>query len=306
MAGWYYRKRSFLSGNENVGPVGGEEFQLLIDEGTVTPATLIAHDKHTKGQWVAMSTIPAAVKRYEAGEQRRRDEQLAREQATAAEREQKQAAKEQAKMDQAAARASAPYARFLSDGQDESVLSKTYDRIAELMTTGETIDYIAVAMHVPGFKSPDCIVATSRRLMIVRQKILGRLEFEDYLWLHLRDAKLKEGVLAAELSFQSTDGVVHKVDYLPKAQARKVYRCCQEREEAAFEERRARVLEEKRAAAGHVNVHASLPPTAAAAPVAADANDPMQKLAKLKQMLDAGLIERDEYDATKRKILESM
>ena len=40
---------------------------------------------------------------------------------------------------------------------------------------------------------------------------------------------------------------------------------------------------------------------------AADSHDdPVAKLTKLKQMLDAGLIEQSEYDATKARILENM
>ncbi len=38
----------------------------------------------------------------------------------------------------------------------------------------------------------------------------------------------------------------------------------------------------------------------------ADVNDPVEKLAKLKKMLDAGLIEQGEYDENKKRILESM
>jgi hypothetical protein len=41
-------------------------------------------------------------------------------------------------------------------------------------------------------------------------------------------------------------------------------------------------------------------------PPAADADDPMAKLSKLKQMLDTGLIEQEEYDATKQRILAQM
>ena len=36
------------------------------------------------------------------------------------------------------------------------------------------------------------------------------------------------------------------------------------------------------------------------------AEDPFEKLAKLKKMLDAGLIEQEEYDAVKKNILANM
>jgi membrane protease subunit (stomatin/prohibitin family) len=45
------------------------------------------------------------------------------------------------------------------------------------------------------------------------------------------------------------------------------------------------------------------PPPAAAAPAAPAAEDPVAKLAKFKQMLDAGLITQADYDAAKNKVL---
>jgi len=49
---------------------------------------------------------------------------------------------------------------------------------------------------------------------------------------------------------------------------------------------------------------AAPPPAAPAAPAAAPAeDDPVQRLTKLKEMLDAGLITQDDYDAAKNKVL---
>jgi len=45
------------------------------------------------------------------------------------------------------------------------------------------------------------------------------------------------------------------------------------------------------------------PPAAAAAPAAPASEDPVAKLAKFKQMLDAGLITQADYDAAKNKVL---
>jgi hypothetical protein len=144
--------------------------------------------------------------------------------------------------------------------------------------------------------------------MVVRQKLLGRMDFQDFLWVDLRDAKLKEGVLSAKVSFHTTGGQLVEVDYLPKVQARKVYTFCQQQEEGARELRRERQLEDKRAAANNVNVtteQQAAPPTPATSPTPA-ADDPVQKLSKLKQMVDAGLIEQDEYNTAKARILDAM
>ena len=60
-------------------------------------------------------------------------------------------------------------------------------------------------------------------------------------------------------------------------------------------------MEEKRAAAGSVVIQSPMH----SAP-ALQAEDPMQVLATLKRMLDAGLIEQSEYDAKKTEVLSRM
>ncbi len=165
---------------------------------------------------------------------------------------------------------------------------------------------MAVAKHLPGFQSPDCAVATNRRFMVVRQKMLGRMSFDDYLWEDLFNAKLNQGMMFSTLSFQTAGGAIHKVEYLPKVQAKKLYSICQRHEENAREVRRQKELEARRASAGGINF---APPPAAAAPLpvaAAAAVDPVEKLASLKKMLDAGLIEQHEFDAKKAEVLAEM
>ena len=92
------------------------------------------------------------------------------------------------------------------------------------------------------------------------------------------------------------------VDYLPKKQAREIYRFAQEKEELALEEGRQRHLEEKRAGAGGTTVAVNNAPL----PTAAALSDPVAKLTQLKQMLDASLITQADYDATKANILAAM
>jgi membrane protease subunit (stomatin/prohibitin family) len=48
---------------------------------------------------------------------------------------------------------------------------------------------------------------------------------------------------------------------------------------------------------------AAAPAPAPAAPAAPAAEDPMAQLTKFKEMLDAGLITQEDYDAAKNKVL---
>jgi hypothetical protein len=74
-------------------------------------------------------------------------------------------------------------------------------------------------------------------------------------------------------------------------------------EESKKEERRQRDLEDKRAAAGGgIVINTGATAAAPAAPV----EDPMEKLTKLKSMLDMGILTQEEFDAKKADILSKM
>lgn len=132
----------------------------------------------------------------------------------------------------------------------------------QILTTGEEVSYIAVQKRPMVNVAPECVVLTSKRFILYMPKLLGGANFEDYIWRDLRDARLQEGFMGATLTMQTMGGKVIAVEYLPKAQARRLYAVAQEMEERVCEERRSRELEDKRAAAGGVILHgATLPPT---------------------------------------------
>jgi hypothetical protein len=303
MSGWYYRQSGMLE-DINVGPFADNMLLQLAFEGKIAAATLVVHPTHTKGQWVALEQIPAAKSKLSEGDQHRAATKVLQQQAKEKRRVDTRAASDEERQrvlrEASEKRANSPIAAFLLDGQPEVTIGKIYERVRQILTPEEQIEYMAVQAK-PLMISPDCAVITNRRFIVFHQKMLGRADFEDHLWMYLGDAKINEGILYAELSFKTTTGHTFSIDYLPKAQARRIYRIAQQREELAIETRRNRKMEESRAGASNIVVNAATPP--AVAPLS---DDPMAKLQKLKAMLDAGLIEKDEYDATKSRILASM
>jgi len=168
----------------------------------------------------------------------------------------------------------------------------------------EELLYIAI-QNKPIVKiAPDCIVLTNKRFIIYKPTVLGRVSFEDYVWRELRDAKLKEGIMGATISVLTVSGTHLAIDYLPKPQARQIYRLAQEQEEKALEERRQRSLEASRAAAGGVVVQSAVGGTAP--PPTTQTDDPVATLQKLKTMLDAELITAEEYEKKKLEIVAQM
>lgn len=192
---------------------------------------------------------------------------------------------------------------LITEEQDPAAVQAVCSRVQQILTSGETILYVAVQKKPVVNVSPECIVLTNRRFIVYRPSLLGRVTFEDQMWLDLQGATLKENIVGATFTMQTVGGRVLTIDHLPKAQARRLYAFAHEMEERVREARRARDLEEKRAAAGGIVVSSG---------PAADANggarheDVVQRLKSLKQMLDAGLISAGEYEAKRAEIVSRM
>lgn len=197
--------------------------------------------------------------------------------------------------------------QFLNEEQNPEAVKKVHARVSEILTKGEEIQYIAIQKKPAVNITPDSVVLTNKRFIIYRPKLLGRVDFEDYIWRDLRDARMKEGLLGATLTMQTVGGKKLSMDYLPKAQARRLYSLAQEMEEEVREERRRREMEEKRAAAGGVYLQGAPVAQQPAPQTAAPAQlTPMEKLQQLKQMLDAGLITQEQYETKSQEILAQM
>lgn len=194
---------------------------------------------------------------------------------------------------------------LVSEEQDPKVIEKVLPKVQEYCTSNEEVQYIAVQKKTIGINfSPDCIALTNKRIILIRPKSFGlSLDFKDFSWMNVADVHMKEGVFAATITIKTVSGQTDSMEDIPKAQARRLYRFAQEMEENKKEERRQRDLEDKRAqAGGGITIN-----TPSAQPVAAtQVEDPMEKLTKLKSMLDMGILTQAEFDAKKADILSKM
>lgn len=190
-----------------------------------------------------------------------------------------------------------------NEEQDPAVVQTVLERVQQIMTSGESVLYVAVQKGPFVNVSPDCAVLTNRRCIFYRPKLLGRVTFEDHGWRDLRDAKLQEKVFGSTFTLKTVSGQVLVLDHLPKAQARRLYAFAQEMEERVREERRARDLEEKRAEAGGVFMGS---PHAGGPLLPAESDDPAQRLKVLKAMRDGGLISPSEYETKRAEIISKM
>lgn len=268
---WHFQKGGGSSAAP-VGPLSGGQLKQLIDQGKVAKGDMLASPTATKNQWVVAESISVIAKSIDAVTQRRKDE------------------KAEAKAEAKAAKKAAP-------GSQEQAVR---EHVEKLLVPGEQIEFICMQGKAMMLKR-DAVVSTNQRLMMVKPKMLGRFEFIDVMWIDLSDAHVKEGIIGSTFTARSQAGN-YKIDNLSKDDARRLYQTAQQREQEARWQRRQLAMEESAAGAMQINI----PAAAAPAPAAAPADDPMEKLAKLKKMLEAGLIEQSEFDAKKKQIIDSM
>lgn len=200
--------------------------------------------------------------------------------------------------------------KYLNESQDPKTVEKIYGKVRELLTTGEVIEYIAVQKKPAVNISPDCLALTNKRIIFCRPRNLGlSMDFDDYLWKEIEDCHMKEGILGATFTVNTVKQESIQIDFLPKSQARMLYRYAQEQEEKMTEYRRQIELENSRArASGGITVNTTEPKKQPEPEqeVENKKDDPVASLKKLKELFEQDLISQDEYEKKKAEILERM
>lgn len=200
--------------------------------------------------------------------------------------------------------------QFLNEEQDPKAVEKLLVRINSLLTSQESVEYIAVQKKPALNISPDCIALTNRRIIFCRPRNFGlSMDFQDYGWQDVLDCHIKEGIVGSTFTMRTVRNFSNMMDYLPKAQARKLYQFAQEIEEQMRGVRREKDLETRRASAGGVTVNNATP--IIAQPQAfpqqqtklIESEDPFAVLQKLKSLSEHGVISPEEFENKKNEIL---
>lgn len=191
-----------------------------------------------------------------------------------------------------------------AEGQDPTFVAKLSERVSEICIRDESILYIAVQSAPIPILTPDSVVLTNRRFIIFRPKLLGGMTFFDCLWRDCKNVHVEENVFGSRISFTQMNEHLETLDYIPKAQARMIYRHSQEQEEAAFHTRRNMHIEELQASADKTVINQAI--GVSPQPVSPPVDDVVARMEKLKGLMSNGLISQEEFEAKKQQILDSI
>lgn len=214
--------------------------------------------------------------------------------------------------------------RFLSDEQDPKAVEKVLGKLNDILTSNEELIYLAVQKKPAVNLLPDCIAVSNKRIFYCEPANFGiTMKFTDISWKSIKEVSFKEELFGSKFICVPQQGENIITEYIPKAQARKLYQAAYEQLENFREEQRKAEMEDKRAAVSPVTVNAqpqgiadfshieeavvvqepvSIP---AAAPVEEHEDETTVKLRKLKTLYDKQLITLEEYEAKKASILDS-
>lgn len=235
--------------------------------------------------------------------------------------------------------------KFLQDGQDPKVVEKIYTKILDMLTHGESVNYIAVQKKPAVTLLPDSIAISNRRIFLCEFTKLGlATNFEIFSWRDIKDIAFKEEIFGSKVTVIPFTSENLSVDYIPKVQARKLYQLIKEalensqnieeaseaplivetrtevkaptinemykqqaveRRQAVQEVESGRDLEEEKAAEQPLSEIRVTEPLVVDV-VSEEEDEITLKLKKLKKLFDKQLITQEEYESKKAEILSQI
>lgn len=179
-----------------------------------------------------------------------------------------------------------------------STVKQTFKILDKILTTDEEVEKVVVSRNSSNsFYHRSALIATDKRVLLIEPKYLGlTYQFQDYDWLEVIDIHLKEGIFSARISLSPLpgSGPALVLGSLKKSDARHFYQYGTTRIHEMDDLRREQELEMRRA--GPVN--------APNGPLHQD--DPVEKLQRLKELYESGLITELEYRNKKEQLLDQM
>lgn len=225
--------------------------------------------------------------------------------------------------------------KYTMDGQDAKIVEKIHGKILDMLTAGESINYIAIQKKPAVTLLPDSITVSNKRIFLGEFTKLGlATNFEIFTWQHIKDISFKEEIFGSKVTVIPYTGENLTIDYIPKVQARKLYQLIKNALDTIQKEKSA---PKNKAVTDNKPVRevpkaditpppapteqkpesffssldkpapqASRPATPATPPRNEEDDEVAKKLTRLKNLFDKQLISQDEYESKKAEILKDL
>ena len=163
-------------------------------------------------------------------------------------------------------------------------------------------------------EKPKWLLITDRRIIYLDEKVLGRYEVKAIPYQKLEEVKVELGVVSSEFLIKGEENIRLKLGWMNKEQARKTINAIKDAlnaiaiEPVTIEVKKGLTHETWKLKKPKELVSRVVPAgtTVQHQPAVEKKEDPIEKLKKLKELYDMGVISQEEYEEKRKKLLEQI
>jgi len=184
--------------------------------------------------------------------------------------------------------------------------------VLENLYPGEQISY-SLKKKIRLEAKPKYLVVTDRRVMYLDQKILGRYDLKDIPYEKLEQVSFHKGPVASEFVLKTEEGGIINLTWMEREEATSALNAIRDSLNAIAVEPVS--IQTKKGLLG-VDLLLTKPPELVSRTLpltrviegrkAKTEEEPAEKLKKLKELFDAGIINEQEYEEKRKKLLEQL
>ncbi|MCK4397656.1 MAG: PH domain-containing protein [Methanophagales archaeon] len=182
--------------------------------------------------------------------------------------------------------------------------------VEENLYPGEQISY-SLKKKFRLEAKPKYLIVTDRRVMYLDQKILGRYDLSDIPYEKLEQVSFHKGPVASEFVLKSEEGRIINLTWMEREEATSALNAIQDSlnaiavEPVSIRKKKGLLGEDLLLKKPPELVSRTIPMTRVVEERKAKAEEgPADKLKKLKELYDAGVINEQEYGEKRKKLLE--
>ncbi|WP_297508533.1 PH domain-containing protein [Thermococcus sp.] len=160
-------------------------------------------------------------------------------------------------------------------------------------------------------EKPKWLLVTDRRIIYLDEKILGRYDLKAVPYQKLEQVTVKLGIMSSEFVIEGEENVTLKLGWMNKEEARKAINAIKDAlnaiavEPVSIEVNKGLTSETWVLKKPKEFITRTMP-AYHTQPVAGEKEDPLEKLKKLKELYDMGVISQEEYEEKRKKLLEEI
>ncbi len=185
------------------------------------------------------------------------------------------------------------------------------EELSENLYPGETVLY-SVKKKLYTEMKPKFLIVTDRRVIYLDQKILRRYDLVDIPYEKLEFVHFKRGKIGAKFLIRSEEGKEITLTWMEKDEAEKAIGAIRDAlnaiavEPVSIQKKKGLLGVELQLSKPKEVITRALPMTQVVERTSVQKEDPIEKLKKLKELYEAGVISREEFEEKKRKLLDQI